>query len=957
MDNISIRGARTHNLKNIDVDLPRNKFVVITGLSGSGKSSLAFDTLYAEGQRRYAESLSAYARQFMDVLDKPDVDSITGLSPSIAIEQHKASPGSRSSVATITEIGDYLRLLFARAGIPYCPEHDVALQRSGIHDMVDAAVELPEGSKLMILAPLVNREERSIGELARKLAQEGYVRMRVDGNVVMTDEVAVPLASCECAEHVCEVVVDRLKANASARGRLAESFETATRLSGGVARLLQLQEGTCQDFSLNYGCPVCGYSVAELSPSAFSYNNALGACPSCQGSGFIECFDPAIIVRDGAVSLSQGAVCGWSPRNSLNYSELRVLGAQEGFSLDVPFDELSEQIRTLILYGSEAARKLGWQGQSEFKGVITKLDHQWAHARSETTKVGMRMLRNRCVCSECGGKRYRKEVHSVYIGVPEDRINIIELTALPISTLCERLRSLQFDAQREQIARGPLDEILRRLGFLVDVGLGYLTLGREARTLSGGELQRIRLAGQIGSGLVGVTYILDEPTIGLHQRDNDKLIATMRHLAEAGNSVIVVEHDEDVIRSADYLIDMGPGAGELGGFVVAAGTPAEVMRVPASRTGAYLSGKARIEIEREPLENPLDCALTVRGATGHNLKNLTCSFPVGAISVVTGVSGSGKSTLVNDTLAARLRRELNRSKDIALPCESIEGIEYFDKVIDVDQSPIGKTPRSNPASYTGVLTLIRDVFAQTPAARERGYDAGRFSFNTPGGRCEACEGDGQLKIEMGFLPPVYVTCSTCMGKRFNRETLEVKYRGKSIADVLDMTVAEALEFFSAWPLIVRKLQTLLDVGLGYIRLGQSATTFSGGEAQRIKLAEELSRRDTGRTLYILDEPTTGLHFEDVAALMKVLRRLTILGNTVIVIEHNIDVIRLADWIVDIGPDGGTQGGELVVQGTPERVAATPESLTGHYLAKAMIQAESFLPKQDEDALATEVIAV
>lgn len=932
METIRIRGARTHNLKNIDLDIPRNRFVVLTGLSGSGKSSLAFDTLYAEGQRRYAESVSSYARQFMDMMDKPDVDSIEGLSPSISIEQHTATPSSRSTVSTVTEIADYLRLLFSRAGVPFCPVHDQPLRRSGIHDMVDAALSLPPETKVMIVAPIVKQGVVDAEMVTKEMMRRGYVRLLVDGEVRLCEEMGTLEPN---VAHDIDVVVDRLKISDLVRTRLAESFETATKLTDGKASLVNMTTGERLDFSLKYGCPVCGYAMGELTPAMFSFNNALGACPKCEGNGTLEQFDPNIVVKDAQQSLAEGAVCGYSPRNRMNFARISQLASAMNFSLTEPWHRLPSWAKTVVLYGSDALKETGAKAPVHFDGVIPLLEKQWQGARSEGTKAGLRMMRRVGSCPACSGARYRKEVHSVYLGTGVEKLNIVDISELTLDDLLARLDRLHLTEEQRQIALGPLGEIKKRVGFLIDVGLGYLTLSREAKTLSGGEMQRIRLAGQIGSGLTGVTYVLDEPTIGLHQRDNEKLIKMMRRLTDAGNTLVVVEHDIDVIRAADYVVDMGPGAGELGGRIVAAGTPEEIMRIPESKTGAYLSGRSVIHVANEPMENPTACALRLVGARGHNLKNLTCHFPVGAISVVTGVSGSGKSTLINDTLAVAMRRHFYKSKDQPLPYDRIEGLEYFDKIIDVDQSPIGKTPRSNPATYTGLFTQIREVFASTQAAKERGYDTGRFSFNTPGGRCEACEGDGQIKIEMGFLPPVYVTCSTCMGHRYNRETLEVKYRGKSIADVLEMTVHEALEFFAVWPGIVRKLQMLSDVGLGYIRLGQSATTFSGGEAQRIKLAEELSRRDTGRTLYVLDEPTTGLHFDDVAALMAVLRRLTALGNTVIVIEHNLDVIRLADWIVDIGPDGGQKGGDLVVEGAPEKIMQTPNSLTGRYLRQAI----------------------
>lgn len=933
-DWIRIRGARTHNLKNVDADIPRNRFTVITGLSGSGKSSLAFDTLYAEGQRRYAESVSAYARRFMDVMDKPDVDAVEGLSPSISIGQHTTVPGSRSTVATVTEAADYLRLLFSRAGRPYCPHHHVPLTRSGIHDMVDTALSLPENTKVLILAPAPTPE--SVRHFAADMARRGFIRLRVGGEVLTCDEAQ---KRDWPSETPVEVVVDRLKISDQARSRLAESFEAAVRLFDGRAAMALMDEPQKEfRFSIHYGCPECGYTAPDPVPSMFSFNNALGACPECQGAGRIERFDPALVVRDPFLSLAEGAVCGWSEKNRTNFQVLRTLGRENNFDVTAPWNTLSRVVQTLILFGDKAAREVGFEGKSLFTGVIPQLQQQWDRARSDTAKVGLKMMRSIGTCPVCGGERYRREVLDVYLGEGDVKVNIADVSRMSLKEVLVCFKSLTFSPEREAVAAGPLAELTKRLTFLTEVGLGYLALNREASTLSGGEMQRIRLAGQIGSGLTGVTYVLDEPTIGLHQRDNEKLIGMMKKLSDAGNTVIAVEHDSDVMHAADWIVDMGPGAGEKGGTVICEGTPKDIMASESSLTGAYLAGRRVVSVPTKLLEDPLDACLTLVNAVGHNLKGVTCHFPVGAMTVVTGVSGSGKSTLVNDTLGAALRRHFQHTKETALDYERIDGLDFIDKVIDVDQSPIGKTPRSNPATYTGLFTQIRDVFAQTPAAKERGYDTGRFSFNTPGGRCEACEGDGVIKVEMGFLPPVYVTCSTCQGRRYNRETLEVKYHGKSIYDVLEMTVDEALEFFSVWPAITKKLQTLSDVGLGYIRLGQSAVTFSGGEAQRIKLAEELSRRDTGRTLYILDEPTTGLHFEDVALLLKVLRKLTALGNTVVVIEHNLDVVRLADWVVDIGPDGGAAGGELVIEGRPEDVAACPKSLTGKYLKKAMEEA-------------------
>ena len=947
---ISIRGARTHNLKNVSIDIPRNKLVVITGLSGSGKSSLAFDTLYAEGQRRYAESVSSYARRFMDVMDKPDVDAIEGLSPSIAIEQHTSTAGSRSTVGTMTEINDYLRILFARAGTPYCPEHDVALRKEGIHDMVDAALKKPEGTRLMVLAPLnvlpgraVQEEAgegheregafslkgQTIGQTVKWLQRKGYLRVRIDGVVMTLDEVGLDLLDTLAENHRVDVVLDRLKAEDKNRTRLAESFEAAVKLADGRAILADLASDEDTAFSTRYACPQCGRTMPEMTPAMFSFNNALGACPLCEGAGKIERFDPQLVVRDATLTLRQGAVCGCTPQNRATFTALADAARVMGFSLDVPYETLPADVKDMILYGAKAGSPVA------FTGIITELERKWKSVRSEAVKTGMRVLRRTLACPACGGTRHRAEVRHIYIGEGPDRINLIELQALSLDEVHARLGKLTFEPLQQEVARPLIEEVQKRVGFLIDVGLSYLTLSRSTATLSGGELQRIRLAGQISAGLTGVTYVLDEPTIGLHQRDTAKVIGMLKKLVAADNTVVVVEHDAEVIRAADFLIDMGPGAGVNGGSVICAGTPAEVAKNPDSRTGRYLAGSTEAAEELKKsirVFTAEDPALVVRGACGHNLKNLTCRFPVGALSVVTGVSGSGKSTLINDTLANHLRRRFHKAKVEALDFEDIEGVDNFDKVIEVDQSPIGKTPRSNPATYTGLMAAIRDVFAQTPAALERGYGPGRFTFNSEGGCCETCQGEGQIKFEMGFLPAVYVTCPTCHGRRYNRETLEVKYRGKSIADVLDMTVDEAREFFAAYPAIERRLATLSEVGLGYIGLGQSAITFSGGEAQRIKLAQELARRDTGRTLYILDEPTTGLHFDDVAALMTVLRKLTALGNTVIVIEHDLDVVALADWVVDIGPEGGSGGGNLVFEGRPADLAKCPQSITGRFLA-------------------------
>ena len=929
-DTIRIRGARTHNLKDVDITIPRGKLTVITGPSGSGKSSAAFDTLYAEGQRRYAESVSSYARRFMDVLDKPDVDAIEGLSPCIAIGQGTTVGGTRSTVGTMTEINDYLRILFARAGVPYCAEHDVPLEKSGIHHMVDAVLGCPEGTRLMILAPLTPEPGTTVGEICRTLAARGYLRVVIDGEVRVIDEIRDDERAEPAAAKEIEIVIDRLKSADAQRARLAESFEAAVKASDGRAAFVRLDTGEKRLFHTSYCCPVCAAKAPEMTPAMFSFNNALGACPVCEGAGEIERFDPELIVADARLSLRQGAVCGCTPQNRTNFLDIGLAARILGFSLDAPFESLPEEVREYILYGPNS-RQADVAGLPDFKGIIPQLERKWKHACSEAVRNGMRVLRRTTVCPACAGTRHRAEVRNVYIGRPDNRINLIEIEETPLTALVERLEGLSFDEDAAPVASPLIAEVLRRARFLIDVGLGYLTLSRETATLSGGEAQRIRLAGQISAGLTGVTYILDEPTVGLHQRDTARIIGMLRRLTQAGNTVVVVEHDEEMIRSADWIVDIGPGAGILGGRVVCQGTLEDICACPDSLTGAYLSGKRKMPAPAHGRFDASSPALVIHGARGRNLKNITCRFPAGALTVVTGVSGSGKSTLVNETLGREMKRRLNRAKQKALPFDSIEGVELFDKVIDVDQSPVGRTPRSNPATYTGIMQPVREVFAATSAAKERGYGPGRFSFNTEGGACEACQGEGRIKYEMGFLPPVYVDCPVCRGRRYNRETLEVKYKGKSIADVLDMTVAEARAFFGVYEGIDRKLETLEQVGLGYIGLGQSAVTFSGGEAQRIKLAEELARRDTGRTLYILDEPTTGLHFEDVAVLMRVLRRLTELGNTVIVIEHNTDVIAGADWVVDIGPEGGAEGGGLVCEGSPEEVARCPESITGRWL--------------------------
>lgn len=929
-ETIRIRGARTHNLKNVDVDIPRGKLTVVTGPSGSGKSSVAFDTLYAEGQRRYAESVSSYARRFMDVMDKPDVDSIEGLSPCIAIGQATTSSGSRSTVGTMTEINDYLRILFARAGVPYCAEHHVALEKSGIHDMVDAVLQCPEGTRVMILAPLKIAAGPTLGDVCKKLAGHGYLRVMIDDQTWSIDDLPQEILKETAAGKRLDVVIDRLKSADSQRVRLAESFEAAVKAADGRAAFLRMDTNQRRNFHTRYCCPICETSAPELSPAMFSFNNALGACPVCEGTGEVERFDPALVVTDSRLSLRQGAVCGCTPQNKSNFSDLSIASRLLGFSLDTGFEKLPSDIQDYVLYGPNKQQS-SVLGMPEFEGIIPQLEKKWKRTSSEAIKNGMRVLRRTSVCPACEGTRHRAEVKDVFVGTADNRINIIEIQKLPLVQLVKRVDSLVLEPNREPVARPLLEEVLKRVRFLIDVGLGYLTLSRETASLSGGEVQRIRLAGQIGAGLTGVTYVLDEPTVGLHQRDTGRVIDMLKALTQTGNTVVVVEHDPEMIRAADWVVDIGPGAGTLGGQVVCQGSVAEICACEQSKTGAYLSGRLKMPEVSHQCFDETSPALVLKGACGRNLKHVTCRFPIGALIAVTGVSGSGKSTLINETLGRYMKKRLYRAKLQPLDFEEIEGADFFDKIIEVDQSAIGKTPRSNPATYTGLMQPLREVFAATPAAMERGYGPGRFSFNTEGGACEACQGEGRIKYEMGFLPPVYVDCPVCHGRRYNRETLEVKYKGKSIADVLDMTVTEAKQFFDVHPPIARKLEMLEEVGLGYIGLGQSAVTFSGGEAQRIKLAEELARRDTGRTLYILDEPTTGLHFEDVAVLMRVMRRLTALGNTVIVIEHNTDVIAGADWIVDIGPEGGNEGGQLVFEGTPEALAKCSESVTGRWL--------------------------
>ena len=936
MDSIRIRGARTHNLKNLSLELPRNRLVVITGLSGSGKSSLAFDTLYAEGQRRYVESLSAYARQFLQLMEKPDVDLIEGLSPAIAIEQKAASHNPRSTVGTVTEIHDYLRLLYARVGTPYCPEHNLALQAQTVAQMVDQVLALPEDTKLMILAPVIARRKGEQAELLDELRAQGFTRVRVDGRVHELD--AAPRLS-KNVKHSVDVVIDRLRVRADAKQRLAESFETALRHADGRALVVETDSGKEHLFSAKFSCPLCDYALPELEPRLFSFNNPMGACPRCDGLGAIEFFDPKRVVAHPNLSLASGAIRGWDRRNHFYYSMLQSLAGHYGFDVEQPWELLDEKVQELILSGSGqekiAFTYLSERGRSTvkehaFEGVIPNLERRYRETDSSVVREELAKHLNTRVCPECGGSRLRREARHVRI---LDK-TLFEVSGWPLRKTLDFYKNLQLEGARGQVAERIVREIANRLEFLVNVGLDYLALERSAETLSGGEGQRIRLASQIGSGLTGVMYVLDEPSIGLHQRDNARLIETLKRLRDLGNSVIVVEHDAEAIRAADHVVDMGPGAGEAGGHIVAEGRPSEIISNPQSLTGRYLAGALTIEVPR--LRNrPNSNRLVVRGATGNNLKGIDLALPLGLLVCVTGVSGSGKSTLINDTLYAAVARSLYGSAAEPAPHASIAGLEHLDKVISVDQSPIGRTPRSNPATYTGLFTPMRELFASVPEARSRGYDAGRFSFNVKGGRCEACQGDGVTKVEMHFLPDIYVACDVCHGKRYNRETLEVRYKGRNIHEVLEMTVSEAAGFFSAVPAIARKLQTLIDVGLGYVRLGQSATTLSGGEAQRVKLSLELSKRDTGRTLYILDEPTTGLHFHDIKLLLEVLHRLRDAGNSVVVIEHNVDVIKTADWVVDLGPEGGDGGGRLVAEGTPEQVAANKASHTGQSLRQAL----------------------
>ena len=936
MDTIDIRGARTHNLKNINLTIPRDKLIVITGLSGSGKSSLAFDTLYAEGQRRYVESLSAYARQFLSLMEKPDVDSIEGLSPAISIEQKSTSHNPRSTVGTITEIYDYLRLLFARVGEPRCPDHDVPLTAQTISQMVDKVLSLPEESKMMLLAPVVKNRKGEHVKLLDSLAAQGYIRARIDGEICdLSDPPELALQK----KHTIEVVVDRFKVRSDLATRLAESFETALELSGGTAVVADMDDPKAEElvFSANFACPHCGYSVPELEPRLFSFNNPAGACPTCDGLGVQQFFDESRVVQNESISLAGGAVKGWDRRNFYYYQMLTSLAKHYKFDIETPYEDLPQKIKDIVMHGS-GKEEIEFQYMNDrgdvvirkhpFEGILNNMARRYKETESMSVREELAKNISNRPCADCGGSRLRPEARNVYIG----SINLPQISEKSIGESLEFFQGLTLTGQKAQIAEKILKEIRERLEFLVNVGLNYLSLSHSAETLSGGEAQRIRLASQIGAGLVGVMYVLDEPSIGLHQRDNERLLNTLIHLRNLGNTVIVVEHDEDAIREADHIIDIGPGAGVHGGQVIAQGTAKEIMANPNSITGKFLSGEEKIEIPKKRTALDKSKLLKLKGATGNNLKGVNLEIPVGLFTCITGVSGSGKSTLINDTLFPLAQNALNRAEktDFA-PYKSIEGLEYFDKVIDINQSPIGRTPRSNPATYTGLFTPIRELFAGVPEARARGYNPGRFSFNVRGGRCEACQGDGVLKVEMHFLPDVYVPCDQCKGKRYNRETLEIRYKGKTIHQVLDMTVEEAREFFDAIPMIARKLQTLMDVGLSYIRLGQSSTTLSGGEAQRVKLATELSKRDTGKTLYILDEPTTGLHFADIKQLLEVLHRLRDQGNTIVVIEHNLDVIKTADWIVDLGPEGGSGGGQIIATGTPEEVAKVKGSHTARFL--------------------------
>ena len=934
MENIEVRGARTHNLKNFNLTIPRDKLIVITGLSGSGKSSLAFDTLYAEGQRRYVESLSAYARQFLSLMEKPDVDSIEGLSPAISIEQKSTSHNPRSTVGTITEIYDYLRLMYARVGEPRCPTHDVALAAQTVSQMVDKVLDAPEGEKRMLLAPIIQNRKGEHLKVLENLALQGFIRARIDGEICdLSDPPPLELQK----KHTIEVVVDRFKVREGLEQRLAESFETALELSGGTALVAPMEgNGDTLVFSANFACPHCGYSMQELEPRLFSFNNPAGACTTCDGLGVEQFFDPHKVIVNDEISLTGGAIRGWDKRNFYYYQMLQSLAKHYGFKLSEPFKDLPEDIRNIILFGSGKEEiKFTYMNdrgdkvvrEHAFEGIIPNMQRRYRETESQAVREELSKYVATQPCKSCHGTRLRTEARHVFI----NNVTLPEVVEQSIGDAMSFFQQLDLEGQRAQIAEKILKEINDRLRFLVNVGLNYLSLSRSAETLSGGEAQRIRLASQIGAGLVGVMYVLDEPSIGLHQRDNERLLNTLTHLRDLGNTVIVVEHDEDAIRQSDHVIDIGPGAGVHGGEIIAQGNVDDIIESKDSLTGDYLSGRKVIDVPAER-HKPDDRQLVIKGASGNNLKDVTMKLPLGIMTCVTGVSGSGKSTLVNDTLFKIAHRELNgATADVPSPYESVDGFQYLDKVVDIDQSPIGRTPRSNPATYTGIFTPIRELFAGVPEARARGYKPGRFSFNVRGGRCEACQGDGVIKVEMHFLPDVYVPCDICKGKRYNRETLEIQYKGKNIHEVLEMTIEDAREFFDPIPAIARKLQTLMDVGLSYVRLGQSATTLSGGEAQRVKLSRELSKRDTGKTLYILDEPTTGLHFHDIKQLLAVIHRLRDHGNTVVVIEHNLDVIKTADWIIDLGPEGGSGGGEILCEGTPEAICENKQSHTARFL--------------------------
>ncbi|MDO8846689.1 excinuclease ABC subunit UvrA [Methylicorpusculum sp.] len=937
MDTISIRGARTHNLKNIDLDLPRDQLIVITGLSGSGKSSLAFDTIYAEGQRRYVESLSAYARQFLSMMEKPDVDHIEGLSPAISIEQKSTSHNPRSTVGTITEIYDYLRLLYARAGTPRCPEHQVSLAAQTISQMVDTVLAQPEGQRWMLLAPVINDRKGEHLQLFEDLRSQGFIRARIDGVVVDLDDSP---ALDPKKKHTIEVIVDRFKVREDISLRLAESFETALRIAEGIALAVSMEEGdtTTLLFSERYACPHCGYSLTELEPRIFSFNNPKGACPGCDGLGVKQHFDPQLVIHNPEISLAGGAIRGWDRRNGYYFQMICSLAEHYGFDPEQPYQELPETIQNILLFGSgqEVIHFKFMNGphghqtrKYPFEGIIANMERRYHETDSQMVREELAKYLSQKPCNTCNGARLNLAARNVFI----NELPLHEATRFPIRKSLSFFESLDLPGKRGEVAAKVVKEIVERLEFLVNVGLDYLTLDRSADTLSGGEAQRIRLASQIGAGLVGVMYVLDEPSIGLHQRDNERLLKTLFRLRDLGNTVIVVEHDEDAIRAAQHVVDIGPGAGVHGGEIVAQGTPDEIIANPSSLTGQYLAGIQTIAIPETTTPVNPDKKINICNAHGNNLKQVNIEIPVGLLTCVTGVSGSGKSTLINDTLYRFAARAINRAGTLPAPCDNVEGLDFFDKVIDIDQSPIGRTPRSNPATYTGIFTPIRELFAATQEARSRGYSPGRFSFNVKGGRCEACKGDGVIKVEMHFLPDIFVNCDNCGGKRYNRETLEIRYKGKTISEILNMTVEDAAHFFSAVPMLARKLDTLTEVGLNYITLGQNAVTLSGGEAQRVKLAKELSKRDTGKTLYILDEPTTGLHFHDIKQLLKVLHTLRDHGNTLVVIEHNLDVIKTADWVIDMGPEGGDGGGMLVAQGTPAEICRQDNSHTGYYLKR------------------------